>query len=208
MTKQQGYVLIVEDDPDILTLMEASLTFSGYRVATAPNGREGLDAIQKERPAVVIADIMMPKLDGFGLIHRLRLDPQTRDIPVVIITATYVAPDDKEFVLDTGATLFIQKPVDIEKFLATMAEIMEQGMPPVIEPLRDFKFYEGYRIRLETKLDQKFKQIARFEQLLETASDAEDHALRASLRQAINEREELKLLLHQVHKRLEKYTKS
>src|SRR3990172_5502790 len=91
------YLLIVEDDPDILELLDATLTFKGYRVVTARNGREGLEAIQRKRPGIVIADIMMPMLDGFGLVHRMRIDPETRDIPVVFITAAYVTQEDREF---------------------------------------------------------------------------------------------------------------
>src|ERR1051326_8011086 len=97
MNMQQGYVLIVEDVPDILKLLDATLTFKGYKVVTARNGQEALEAIQRERPALVITDIMMPKLDGFGLVHRLRINPETRDIPVVFITATYIAREDREF---------------------------------------------------------------------------------------------------------------
>ena len=207
MNARQDYLLIVEDDPDILKLLDATLTFRGYRVITARNGREALEAIQMKRPAIVITDIMMPKLDGFGLVHRLRIDPQTRDIPVVFITATFVTPEDKEFSLSIGATRFIQKPVDLDKFLATIAELLDQDFRSATEPLKEFNFYDGYRKRLEIKLNQKIKQIAREEHLLKTPSDAEDQFLAASLRQAISEREELKLLLEQIHKQLEKYAK-
>lgn len=207
MNAEQSYLLIVEDDPDILQLLNTTLTFKGYRVITARNGREGLEAIQKERPATVIADIMMPKLDGFGLVHRIRINPETRDIPVVFITATYVAPEDREFALNIGATRFIQKPVDLEKFLTTVAEVLKQGTPAGIEPLKEMNFYEEYRKRLEAKLDEKNRQIARDEQLLGTHSAEEDEFLRASLRHAIGEREELKLLLEQIHEQIQKHTK-
>jgi DNA-binding response OmpR family regulator len=207
MNAEQSYLLIVEDDPDILQLLNTTLTFKGYRVITARNGREGLEAIQKERPATVIADIMMPKLDGFGLVHRIRINPETRDIPVVFITATYVAPEDREFALNIGATRFIQKPVDLEKFLTTVAEVLKQGTPAGIEPLKEMNFYEEYRKRLEAKLAEKNRQIARDEQLLGTHSAEEDEFLRASLRHAIGEREELKLLLEQIHEQIQKHNK-
>lgn len=203
----QGYLLIVEDDPDILELLDTTLTFRGYRVIKARNGAEGLEVIQQHRPAVVIADIMMPRLDGFGLVHRIRLNPETRDIPVVFITATYVAPEDREFALNIGATRFIQKPVDLEHFLTTVAELLEQGMPVRIEPLNEFKFYDGYRRRLELKLDEKERQIARDEQLLKTYMDEDNAFLQASLRQAKNERDELRLLLIQIGQQLEKHNK-
>src|SRR5512139_3768368 len=158
MKPGSGYLLIVEDDPDILKLLQTTLTFKGYRVITARNGREGLDIIRAKRPAIVIADIMMPKLDGFGLVHRLRLTPETCDIPVVFITATYVAPEDKEFALDIGATRFLQKPVDLEAFLKTVSELLENDQPINKEPMREQRFYEGYRRRLQIKLEQKNKQ--------------------------------------------------
>jgi DNA-binding response OmpR family regulator len=207
MNVAQDYLLIVEDDPDIRKLLDATLTFKGYRVITAHNGREALEVIQIKRPAIVITDIMMPKLDGFGLVHRLRINPGTRDIPVVFITATFMTPEDKEFALNIGATRFIQKPVDLEKFLATIAELLKQGTPSAVEPLKEFSFYDEYRRRLTAKLDEKIKQIARDEHLLGTHSDQENPAIQVSLRHAIREREELKLLLDQIHEQLEKYSK-
>ena len=207
MNAGTDYLLIVEDDPDILKLLDTTLTFRGYRVITAHNGKEGLEVIQGERPAIVIADIMMPKLDGFGLVHRLRINPETRDIPVVFITATYVAAEDREFALNIGATRFIQKPVDLEDFLRMITELLEQSTPVRIEPLKEFDFYDEYRKRLEAKLAEKNTQIARDEYLLGTPSAKEDQFLRASLRRAIGEREELELLLDQIHEQLKKYTK-
>ena len=208
MNTANGYLLIVEDDPDILKLLDTSLKLRGYRVVTAQNGRDGLEVIQRERPAIVITDIMMPKLDGFGLVHRLRINPETRDIPVVFITATYVTLEDREFALNIGATRFIQKPVEMEKFLKTIAEVIQQGMPTPFEPLREFSFYDGYRRRLEAKLEQKNKQIARDEYLLGTHADEQDASIRASFQHAMNERDELKLLLDQIYQQLEKYAKT
>lgn len=207
MNAEQAYLLLVEDDPDILRLLNTTLTFKGYRVITARNGKEGLEAIQKERPATVIADIMMPKLDGFGLVHRMRIDPETRDIPVVFITATYVAPEDRDFALNIGATHFIQKPVDMEKFLTTVAEVLKQGTPVRIEPIKELDFYAEYRKRLEVKLDEKNRQIARDQGLLGSHSAKENEFLRASLRHAISERDELKLLLEQIHGQIERHDK-
>lgn len=208
MNTATDYLLVVEDDPDILKLLDAALTFRGYQVVTAHNGKEGLEAVQTKRPAIVIADIMMPKLDGFGLVHRLRINPQTRDIPVVFITATYVAREDREFALSIGATRFLQKPIDLEKFLIMIAELLKQGRPSVIGPFNELDFYNEYRTRLEAKLDEKNKQIARDEHLLTTDADKEDQALQVSLHQAMLERDELKLLLHQIHEQLERYTRS
>lgn len=206
MDAGQDYLLIVEDDPDILKLLDATLTFRGYRVITAQNGKDGLEAIRAKHPAIVITDIMMPTLDGFGLVHRIRINPETREIPVVFITATYVTREDRDFALSIGATRFIQKPVDLEKFLATIAELMDQGLPET-KPFNELDFYKEYRRRLQAKLDEKNKQIAREEHLLGTEADKEDQSLQVSLRRATRERDELKLLLDQIHGQLEKNVK-
>ncbi|HLO13284.1 MAG TPA: response regulator [Anaerolineales bacterium] len=208
MNTGTDYLLIVEDDPDILKLLDAMLTFRGYRVITAHNGKEALDIIQVKRPSIVVADIMMPKLDGFGLVHRIRINPETRDIPVVFITATYVASEDRNFALHLGATRFFQKPLDLEKFLGTIADLLQQGLPTLIQPLSDLDFYQEYRKRLETKREEKIKQIARDEHLLRTAADKELDSLQASLRQARQERDELELLLGQIHEQLEKFARA
>jgi len=208
MKNGQGYLLVVEDDPDILNLLDTTLTFRDYRVITARNGREALDAVQRERPTLVIADIMMPSLDGFGLVHRLRINPETRNIPVVFITATYVSPEDREFALNVGATRFIQKPVDLEKFLATIEDLLNQGIPVAPEPLTELNFYEEYRRRLEAKLDQKTAQIARDTHLIRTHPEEEKLSIEASLRQALREREDLALLLDEVREQLKRNTKA
>jgi two-component system response regulator MprA len=62
--------LVVEDIPDILTLLKATLEFKGYRVLTARDGQEALEIIERESPAVIVTDILMPRLDGFNLVHR------------------------------------------------------------------------------------------------------------------------------------------
>jgi CheY-like chemotaxis protein len=135
MDIQQGYILVVDDVPDILELLDTTLTFKGYRVVTARNGQEALEIIQREHPALIIADILMPTMDGFSLVHRLRLDPQTRDIPVIFLSATYVTPEDKDFALTIGVTRFIEKPVDLESFLLMISDFLGQAEPSAGEPI-------------------------------------------------------------------------
>jgi DNA-binding response OmpR family regulator len=200
----QGYLLIVEDDPDIRALLDTTLRFKKYGVVTAQNGRDALDIIQKKRPTLVIADIMMPHLDGFGLVHRMRINPETRMIPVVFISATYVAPEDRDFALRIGATRFIQKPVDIDKFVGVVEELLKQDPHTIPQPLDEFTFYEGYRKRLESKLEERVRQIAREEHLLGGRSESEDQDIRMSLRHAYREQEELKVLLSEIYKHLER----
>jgi response regulator RpfG family c-di-GMP phosphodiesterase len=150
---------------------------------------------------------MMPKLDGFGLVHRLRINPETREIPVIFLTATYVALEDKAFALNIGVTRFIEKPVNFEKFLDTVEELFTGGAPSAAPLMSEADFYEGYRQRLEKKLNQKIMQITRDERLLETISEEEIPTFRASLQMAINERDELQRLLDELKTRIESTTK-
>ena len=204
--KSQGYLLVVEDIPDILNLLDTTLKFKGYRVLTARNGEEALEVIQREHPALVITDILMPKMDGFSLVHRLRIDPKTRDIPVLFLSATYVLPEDKEFALTLGVTRFMEKPVDLATFIPIVAELLSNDTP-TIEPLNEVDFYDGYRKRLETKLKHKNTQIARDEHLLSTLSGDEKKSFEVNLRLTINEREEIQHLLDQINEQLENITK-
>jgi DNA-binding response OmpR family regulator len=208
MNTEPGYVLIVEDVADILRLLEETLKFKGYKAVTAYNGQEALEIIQRQKPALVITDIMMPKLDGFGLVHRLRINPETRDIPVIFLTATYVALEDKAFALNIGATRFIEKPVNFERFLDTIAELLQKGPTVTTSVLSEAEFYEGYRQRLEQKLTQKMIQITRDERLMSTIPEEEKSTFRASLQMAINERDELQRLLAELQMRIENTAKS
>ncbi|MEP6894903.1 MAG: response regulator [Chloroflexota bacterium] len=203
MDNPNGFLLVVEDIPDILNLLEATLKFKGYRVITARNGEEALEVLKQERPSLIITDILMPKMDGFNLVHRLRINPETRTIPVVFLSATYVAPEDKVFAHSIGVNRFIEKPVDLVAFLPIVERILAQGENVPVSPLSEDEFYEGYRKRLETKLKQKATQITREEHLLETLSEDEKSTIKSSLRSAFNEREEIQQLLNQIREQVD-----
>jgi CheY-like chemotaxis protein len=202
MSTQPGYILVVDDIPDILKLLDATLKFKGYRVITARDGQEALDIIQKERPAMVIADILMPKMDGFSLLHRIRIDPNTRNIPVVFLSATYIAQEDKEFARAIGVTSFIEKPVDLDKFFPIISDILKGGGPTTPLSLNEYDFYDRYRKRLEAKLNQKVNQIARDEHLLRTLPDTDKSTFESTLLQTIKERDEIQHLLSEIQERL------
>ena len=206
MTDEKEFLLIVEDVPDILELLNATLTFKGYRVVTAKNGEEALAVIKKARPALIITDILMPKMDGFNLVHRLRIDEATRDIPVVFLTATYVAPEDKEFAHIIGVTRFVEKPVDMSEFYPLIEELLVKGAPAAnaAEPLNEVEFYEGYKKRLEIKMKHKNMQIARDQHLLESVQETQKQSFKASLQNTLREREEIQHLLEEIREKLDK----
>lgn len=197
---EKASILVVEDIPDTLELVKVTLTFKGYDVITARNGKEALDIVQQSHPALIVTDILMPQMDGFSLVHRLRIDPDTRGIPVIFLSATYVAPEDKEFAAAIGVTRFLEKPIVIEEFLRTVAELLSRGTLADSKPLDARRFFEGYRERLEVKLRQKVSQIVRTESMLETLSEEERKSFKVSLQEAIEERDEIQTLLDQIHR--------
>jgi CheY-like chemotaxis protein len=191
MSVPTGPILVVEDIPNILELLEVTLRFKGYQVITASNGQEALETILREQPALVITDILMPKMDGYALAQRLRTNPQTRQIPLIFLSATYVTPEDRTFALSLGAKRFIEKPVDTEEFLLTVAEILTASPASVPEPMDEKAFYQGYRERLEGKVRHKNVQIARTERLLQTLPPDQRAAFEALLIDARSQKEEI-----------------
>jgi CheY-like chemotaxis protein len=198
-----GPILVVEDVPNVLELLEVTLRFKGYQVVSARNGLEGLAKARSENPALIITDILMPKLDGFAFVQKLREDPKTRTIPVIFLSATYVTPEDRNFAMSLGAARFIEKPIDTEEFLLTVAEIMTQGPPTLPQPLNSLTFFQGYKERLEQKLRHKHTQIQRIERLLPTLPEEQRPAFKTMLEQANADRENIKAELQEIYRALE-----
>jgi CheY-like chemotaxis protein len=204
MTIPQGSILVVEDMPQIRGLLEVTLRFEGYPVASASNGEDALALIAEETPAMIITDILMPKMDGFALVYNLRKDPQTRGIPVVFLSATYVTKEDKEFALSLGAVRFLEKPIDTADFLLTIGEILAEGPGTIPYPLGEKEFYAGYRKRLENKLRQKNQQILRTERLLDSLDEAQKPAFEALLKEAQQHRAQILHELEEIIQNLKK----
>jgi CheY-like chemotaxis protein len=196
MNTTQGPLLVVEDIPNVLELLEVTLKFQGYRVLSAMNGEQALEIIAKERPALVITDILMPVLDGFAFMQKLRSDPETQDIPVIFLSATYVTPEDREFALSLGASQFIEKPFDTQDFLLTIAEVLSQDQIDLPHPLAPPKFYLGYRTRLEAKLKQKNRQITRIQRLLPKLDEMRKESFETLYGQVVRDRDEIQRELY------------
>lgn len=193
-----GPILVVEDVPNVLELLEVTLRFKGYPVVTARNGQEALEKVASEHPALVITDILMPKMDGYALVHALRKDLKTSQIPVIFVSATYITPEDRKFALSLGGVRFVEKPIDAEDFLLTVAEVLTGGIATSPRPMSDQDFYSGYHDRLENKLRHKNTQIARTERLLASLPDEQRPAFDALLRQAMHDRDEIQTELDQL----------
>jgi CheY-like chemotaxis protein len=204
MSNATGPILIVEDIPNVLELLSVTLRFKGYQVVTATNGEEALKRIEEQRPLLIITDILMPRMDGFSMVHNLRKNQYTSRIPVIFISATYVTNEDKTFALSLGGVRFIEKPIDTEDFILTVAEILTHGISTMPMPLTEEKFFNGYRERLENKLKHKVSQIARTERLLVALPDEQRPAFQLLLEQAQRDRDEIQVELNELHRQLNK----
>ncbi len=198
-----GPILVVEDIPNVLELLEITLRFKGYPVISAVNGQDALEKIARQRPAMVITDILMPRMDGYALAHNIRKNPLTNQIPIVFISATYITPEDKRFALSLGGVRFIEKPIDTEDFLLTVAEVLTQGISTLPRPMNDEEFYQGYRERLESKLRYKNTQIARTERLLQTLPPDQRPAFDTLLVQSKKDRDDIQSELDELYRILD-----
>ena len=104
-------VLLVDDNDQNLELLEAYLEDLQCEIRTAKDGIEALDSVSKAAPDLILLDVMMPRMSGFQACKRLKTDPATRDIPVVIVTALSEV-SDVEHAVDVGADDFLSKPVN------------------------------------------------------------------------------------------------
>ena len=104
-------ILIIEDNPDVRENLSEILTLSGYEAETAENGRIGVDKAQKNAPDLILCDIMMPELDGYGVLHILSRHHQTADVPFIFLTAKAEKEDFRRG-MSMGADDYIAKPFD------------------------------------------------------------------------------------------------
>ncbi len=120
----EARILVVDDEPMIVELVTVSLRFQGFEVESASNGAEGLDRARKFRPDALIVDVMMPGMDGFGLLRRLRADGV--DAPVLFLTARDEL-HDKITGLTLGADDYITKPFSLEEVVARLRVILRRA---------------------------------------------------------------------------------
>lgn len=124
--KETHRLLLVDDDPNLILLVKDYLEYQGYQVTTAGNGREALDALDKEIPDMIICDIMMPEMDGYTFINRVREDARTSWIPVMFLSAKGQSQDRVKG-LDTGADIYMVKPFEPEELVAQVESSLRQA---------------------------------------------------------------------------------
>lgn len=117
-------ILLVEDDSNLREIYGARLEAEGYEVVTANDGEEGLAVAVKERPHLIIADIMMPKISGFDMLDILRTTPETKDVKVIVMTALS-QEEDRQRGESLGADkYFVKSQVVLEDLVAAVKELL------------------------------------------------------------------------------------
>jgi len=118
-------ILVVDDNPDKLQLLEAALKLAGYHVTTATDGDEALAAIESFQPDLVITDVMMPRMNGYELAQKIRANPLTKFIPVIMQTAAGRRVEDLRRASEVGALGYITDPTDLDLLLARARTLLE-----------------------------------------------------------------------------------
>jgi CheY-like chemotaxis protein len=110
-------VLVIDDDPNVIELLRENLAEAGYRVVGARDGEEGIGKAREIRPQSIVLDIIMPRKDGWQVLHELKADPATRDIPIVLLSVV----DQKNLGYRLGAADYLVKPFEREALLTTLS---------------------------------------------------------------------------------------
>jgi len=147
-------ILIVEDNQENIDLLEYFLRPHGYELIAVTDGLQALEAVKKEKPDIILLDIMLPKLDGFGVCERLKKDKKTQFIPIIMLTALKELKD-KIKSLEVGADDFITKPFENVELLARVRSLLR------------LKEYHDRLEQTNAELEKKNQSLVRMDQFKE-----------------------------------------
>lgn len=127
--EKQPYILIVDDDPDVLDAITTILETQPYRLATARDGKKCMEMIAHQVPDLLILDLLMPRMDGWGVIREMRGDPQYADVPIMVLTTVVEDASRRRYELETGLAMdvqdYIQKPVAPAELLRRVRALLK-----------------------------------------------------------------------------------
>ena len=123
-------IVVIDDDPDIVQAIEIVLEAQSYEVITAANGDEGLQRIKKDKPDVVVLDLLMPKKDGFAVVRELREDRRYAKLPILILTSVREDASRRRYELETGTELdvddYVEKPIAPVELISRVANLVRK----------------------------------------------------------------------------------
>ena len=125
---EQPYILIVDDDPDILDNIVTVLETRPYRLATARDGKKCMAMIKEDLPDLLILDLLMPRLDGWGVIREMRSEPRFVGVPIMVLTTVIEDASRRRYELETGIAMdvqeYIQKPVTPSELIRRVEKLL------------------------------------------------------------------------------------
>lgn len=154
-------ILVIEDDPDIREIIEFNLKREGYKVLTAADGERGLEAARQNAPELVILDLMLPGLDGVEVCRRLKEDPVTRSIAVIMVTAKD-EESDVVLGLGVGADDYVPKPFGPKALIARVRAVLRRGEDREVKGVKEHVVHGPVTIdtvRHEALLDSEALQL-------------------------------------------------
>ncbi len=176
-------ILVAEDDENSRQLLETVLTAKGYTVASFDNGLKALSYLHTEPVDLIISDILMPEMDGYGLCRAVKQNQSLQHIPILFYTATYTSDQDKRFALSLGATKFLIKPMLMPELLDIVADVLKSNKPADLPKSRGLyrgsplKLDKQHADRVRSKLDKKIIELSEEkEKLIESEARFRDFA--------------------------------
>jgi CheY-like chemotaxis protein len=172
ISKEQPYILVVDDDPDILDSIITVLESQPYRLKTARDGKECLELIEEEIPDLLILDLLMPKIDGFAVIKELRGNPEYSNLSIIVLTAVVEDAGRRRYELETGMGMdaqdYIEKPIAPAELLRCVKAILEQPYilvvdddPDMIDSIMSVLESQPYRLQAARDGQQCMKMIGK-----------------------------------------------
>ena len=119
-------VLVVDDEPDLVRILEFGLKAAGYQVDTAYDGQEGLKKAREQKPDIILLDLMLPKLDGYKVCRLLKFDERYKHIPIMILSAR-TQEGDQNLAHEMGANRFLTKPYEFAEILEHIRALLKQS---------------------------------------------------------------------------------
>ena len=152
--QEASKILIVDDEPRNVRILQIQLNAKGYAVCTAADGIEALDTVEKENPDLILLDINMPRMDGFEVVKRLRANKATEFIPIVMITALRDTRENRIKSIEAGADDFIEKPFDSLEVLARVRSLLR------------IKEYQDTLAKYNARLEEELQMARSIQEIL------------------------------------------
>lgn len=174
-------ILVVEDNEDAREYMRVLLASASHSVQFAVNGLEALKLLEGELPDLIISDLLMPEMDGFVFLKKIRSSERLCKIPFIVYTATYTSEQDKLLMEKIGASRFLIKPQEPEVLLAEITAVVEESRQIAESQLTQGKLANDYSNTLARKLDKKIRELQIAEQTKNNFISIMSHEIRTPL---------------------------